>query len=275
MTNNQLKLGNFQVNRLGYGAMRITGDGIWGEPKNHQESIAVLKKAVELGVNFIDTADAYGPNVSENLIYEALHPYSDLVIATKGGLTRQGPGQWTPDGRPEHLKEALEGSLERLHVDSIDLYQLHSPDSKVPFEESLQTLIDLKSEGKIKNIGLSNVSLEQLQKARQMTEIVSVQNRYNIINQSQNQNILDYCTANQIIFIPYFPIGGDGSNLSRLEDIAKKHHASVHQIALAWLLNQSPIILPIPGTNSIQHLEENMAALQINLDQEDLESLKQ
>lgn len=268
----QVKLGEFTVNRIGFGAMRITGDGVWGEPKDHDGAIAVLKKAAELGVNFFDTADAYGPEVSENLIHEALYPYDDLVIATKGGLTRQGPGIWTPDGTPEHLREALEGSLKRLGVDAIDLYQLHSPDPKVPFETSVQTLIDLKNEGKIKHIGLSNVSLDQLKQALEMTEIVSVQNRYNFATNS-SEDVLQYCTEHGIAFIPYFPVGGDGSDLSTLEAIAKKHNASVHQIALAWLLAYSPVTLPIPGTTSIEHLQDNLASADIVLDEDDLSAL--
>lgn len=266
----QVKLGDLVVNRLGFGAMRITGQGVWGEPRDHDEAIAVLKRAVELGVNFIDTADAYGPEVSENLIREALHPYDGIVIATKGGLTRQGPGIWTPDGSPEHLREALEASLKRLDVDVIDVYQFHRPDPKVPFETSLQALIDLKSEGKIKHIGLSNVSLEQLKKARDMTEIVSVQNRYNAGASEDSEEVLAYCTENSIAFIPYFPIGGDGTSLAKLESVATKHGVGVRQVALAWLLAHSPVMLPIPGTGSVAHLEENIAAVDIELDDEDL-----
>lgn len=265
----QVKIGEFTVNRIGFGAMRITGDGIWGEPKDHDGAIAVLKKAVELGVDFFDTADAYGPEVSENLIHEALYPYDNIVIATKGGLTRSGPGVWTPDASPEHLREALEGSLKRLEVEAIDVYQLHRPDPNVPFETSVQTLIDLKNEGKIKNIGLSNVTVGQLKQALDMTEIVSVQNRYNFATDF-SEDVLQYCTEHNIAFIPYFPVGGDGTDLSKLESIAAKHNATVYQIALAWLLVHSPIVLPIPGTTSIEHLQDNVAAADIVLDDDDL-----
>jgi pyridoxine 4-dehydrogenase len=269
----QVTIGNFTVNRLGFGAMRITGEGVWGEPRDHDEAVAVLKRAVELGVNFIDTADAYGPEVSENLIHEALFPYDGLVIATKGGLTRQGPGVWTPDASPEHLREALEASLKRLGVESIDLYQLHRPDPEVPFETSVQTLIDLKEEGKIKNIGLSNVTLEQLKQAQAMTEIVSVQNRYNAASSETSEEILQYCTERGIAFIPYFPIGGDGTDFNKLQAVADKHKVGVRQIALAWLLAHSPVMLPIPGTSSVAHLEENLDALDVVLDDDDLAEL--
>jgi pyridoxine 4-dehydrogenase len=269
----QVKLGDLTVNRIGFGAMRLTGDGIWGEPENHEEAIAVLKRAIELGVNFIDTADAYGPEVSEKLIREALHPYEGIVIATKGGLTRGGPGQWTPDGSPEHLRKALEASLNRLSVETIDIYQLHSPDPNVSYEDSLQALISLKDEGKIKHIGISNVSLDQLKMALSMTEIVSVQNRYNIVEATDSEDVLDYCTENEIAFIPYFPIGGNGADMSVLKDVALKHEVDVRQIALAWLLVRSPIMLPIPGTSSVKHLEDNIAAADIKLDEDDLHKL--
>jgi pyridoxine 4-dehydrogenase len=269
----QVKVGSFTVNRLGYGAMRITGEGIWGEPEDHDTAIAVLKKAVELGVNFIDTADAYGPEVSENLIKEALYPYDGVVIATKGGLTRQGPGIWTPDGSPDHLREALDSSLERLGVEAIDVYQFHSPDPNIPFEDSVKTLVELKETGKIKNLGLSNVNLEQLKQAMDMTEIVSVQNRYNVFEASDSEEVLNFCTENGIAFIPYFPIGGNGTSMDKLEAVAEKHSATIHQIALAWLLNKSPVMLPIPGTGSVQHLEQNVAAVDIKLDQDDLDTI--
>jgi aryl-alcohol dehydrogenase-like predicted oxidoreductase len=269
----KVTLGSLTVNRLGFGAMRITGQGIWGPPKDHDESIRVLKRAVELGIDFIDTADAYGPEVSENLIAEALYPYKDIVIATKGGLIRKGPGIWESDGRPEHLREALEGSLKRLKVDAIDVYQFHRPDSNVPFEDSVNTLVELKKQGKIKNIGLSNVNLDQLKKAREITEIVSVQNRYNVADNKDSEEVLNYCSENKIAFIPYFPIGGNNSDLSSLEEVAKKHEVTVHQIALAWLLNKSPVMLPIPGTSSVKHLEENVAAVDIKLDEQDLKLL--
>lgn len=270
----QLQIGDFTVNRLGFGAMRITGRGIWGPPKDPEVAKQVLKRAVELGVNFIDTSDAYGPEVSENLIHDALFPYEGLVIATKGGLTRSGPGIWTPDGRPEHLRQALHGSLERLRVESIDLYQFHRPDPNVPFETSVKTLVELKDQGKIKNLGLSNVTLDQLKRAQEMTEIVSVQNRYNITATSGSEAILEYCAEQGIAFIPYFPIGGDGSDMTALEAVAKKHRATTHQIALAWLLAHSPVMLPIPGTSSVKHLEENVAAASIKLDDDDLAQLE-
>jgi pyridoxine 4-dehydrogenase len=271
----QLKIGDLSVNRLGFGAMRITGEGIWGEPKNREEAILVLKKAVELGVNFIDTADAYGPEVSENLIREALHPYDGLVIATKGGLTRQGPGIWTPDGSIEHLRQALEGSLKRLSIEAIDVYQFHYPDPKVEFEESVKALVDLKSEGKIRNIGLSNVSLDQLKQAINMTPIVSVQNRYNVFESSDSEDILAFCTEHELAFIPYFPIGGNGTNMDKLKSIAEKHGATIHQIALAWLLQKSKYMLPIPGTSSVKHLEQNIESVMIQLDKDDLTTLTQ
>jgi pyridoxine 4-dehydrogenase len=269
----QIKLGDFTVNRLGFGAMRITGAGVWGEPADHDQAIAVLKRTVELGVNFIDTADAYGPEVSENLIHEALYPYAGVVVATKGGLTRQGPGIWTPDASPEHLREAVDASLKRLGVETIDLYQLHRPDPNVPFETSVQTLIDFKNEGKIKNIGLSNVTLAQLKQAQSMTEIVSVQNRYNVGSPEGSEEVLQYCTEQGIAFIPYFPIGGDGTNLEHLQAVADKHGVDVRQIALAWLLAKSPIMLPIPGTGSVNHLEDNIDAVDIVLDVDDLAQL--
>lgn len=267
-------LGDITVNRLGFGAMRITGQGVWGEPDDHDGAIAVLKRAVELGVNFIDTADAYGPEVSENLIREALHPYDGVTIATKGGMTRSGPDQWAADGRPEHLREACEASLRRLGVDRIDLYQFHRPDPSVPFEDSLRELVALKDEGKIRHLGLSNVTVEQLETARGMTEIVSVQNRYNIGDAEASADVLEYCTQNNIAFIPWFPIGG-GSDLSALQAIAERHNASPYQIALAWLLAKSPIMLPIPGTKSLDHLDENVAAAAIELSDEDLAELNQ
>lgn len=268
----QVKIGEFKVNRLGFGAMRITGEGIWGEPKDHDEAIRVLKRAAELGVDFFDTADSYGPEVSENLIREALHPYENVVIATKGGLTRGGPGQWTPDGRPDHLRQALEDSLKRLDVDIIDLYQFHRPDPKVPFETSIRALMELQHEGRIKHIGVSNVSLDQLKQALDMTDIVSVQNRYNV-GDTGSEDVLRYCTERQIAFIPFFPIGGHEADLSALEKVAVKHGATTRQIALAWLLAKSPIMLPIPGTSSVEHLESNLAAVDIRLDDEDLAQL--
>ena len=269
----QVNISDLIVNRLGFGAMRITGSGIWGEPTDHEGAVAVLRRAAELGVDFFDTADAYGPEVSENLICEALYPYDGLVIATKGGLTRQGPGIWTPDGSPKHLRQALEGSLKRLKLKTIDLYQFHRPDPKVPFEDSIRALVELQEEGKIRHIGLSNVTVEQIKSAQSMTDIVSVQNRYNAGASAASEEVLKYCQSQGIAFIPYFPIGGDGTNLDMLEGVAKKHNATVRQIALAWLLAHSPVMLPIPGTSSIEHLEENIAAADIKLDDEDLAEL--
>jgi pyridoxine 4-dehydrogenase len=270
-----LTIGDLKINRLGFGAMRITGEGIWGEPKDHNAATAVLKRAVELGVNFIDTADAYGPEVSEKLIAEALKPYpDDLVIATKGGLTRMGPGQWIPDCSPAHLREACEASLQRLDVEQIQLYQLHTVDPKVPFKESLQTLIELKDEGKIKHIGLSNVEPDHLTTALEMTEIVSVQNNYNVMNR-EHEDVLKLCEERGIAFIPYFPIGGNVGGVSQavLDDLADKYEVTVRQIALSWLLAHSPVIVPIPGTSSVAHLEENVAATAIKLSEEDLNRL--
>jgi aryl-alcohol dehydrogenase-like predicted oxidoreductase len=269
----QVNIGDLIVNRLGFGAMRITGSGIWGEPADHDGAIAVLRRAAELGVDFFDTADAYGPEVSENLICEALYPYDGLVIATKGGLTRQGPGIWTPDGSPQHLRQALEGSLERLKLKTIDLYQFHRPDPKVLFEDSIRALVELQEESKIRHIGLSNVTVDQIKAARSMTDIVSVQNRYNAGASAVSEEVLQYCQSQGIAFIPYFPIGGDGTSLDMLEGVAKKHNVTVRQIALAWLLAHSPVMLPIPGTSSIEHLEENIAAVDIKLDDEDLAEL--
>jgi aryl-alcohol dehydrogenase-like predicted oxidoreductase len=255
--------------------MRITGQGIWGPPRDHDEAIRVLRRAVELGVNLIDTADSYGPNVSEELIAEALYPYPEgLVIATKGGQLRPGPGQWTPNGRPEHLRQALEGSLRRLRVDRIDLYQLHRPDPKVPFEESVGTLADMQKEGKIRHIGLSNVSTEQLARAQRIVSIVSVQNRYNLADRS-SEAVLQTCERQQIGFIPWAPLAvDDASKAGRvLQQIAPQHGASPTQMALAWLLHHSPVMLPIPGTSSVDHLENNLAAARIKLSQEEMEQL--
>jgi aryl-alcohol dehydrogenase-like predicted oxidoreductase len=269
----QVQIGDLMVNRLGFGAMRVTGSGIWGEPADHEGAVAVLRRAAELGVDFFDTADAYGPEVSENLICEALYPYEGLVIATKGGLTRQGPGIWTPDGSPGHLREALEGSLKRLKLKTIDLYQFHRPDPKVPFEDSVRALVELQQSGKIRHLGLSNVTVDQIKIAQTMTDIVSVQNRYNAGASEASEEVLQYCQSQGIAFIPYFPIGGDGTNLDMLGGVASKHNATVRQIALAWLLTHSPAMLPIPGTSSIEHLEENIAAAGIKLDDEDLVEL--
>ncbi|HSX42496.1 MAG TPA: aldo/keto reductase [Candidatus Saccharimonadales bacterium] len=268
------KLGDTTLNRLGYGAMRITGAGVWGPPADHDTAIAVLKRAVELGVNFIDTADAYGPEVSENLIHEALYPYDGLVVATKGGMLRGGPGQWSPDGRPEHLREALAASLQRLGVDQIELYQFHRPDPRVPFEISVQALFDLQGQGKIKHLGLSNVTTQQLNQALSMGPITSVQNNYSVLNRD-SEDVLRLCEENGIMFIPYFPIGGNSGGLREqaLEDIAEKHRATPRQIGLAWLLQHSEVCVPIPGTSSVGHLEENMRAADVELTKDEIAQL--
>jgi pyridoxine 4-dehydrogenase len=263
------------VNRLGFGAMRLTGDGIWGEPGDRDECKAVLRRALELGVNFIDTADSYGPAVSEEIISEALHPYpDDLVIATKGGFLRPGPGQWDADGRPEHLREACESSLRRLKVERIDLYQLHVPDRTVPYEESVGALKELQDEGKIRLIGVSNVSVEQLATARAIADVVSVQNRFNLTDRA-TEDELDQCEQDGIGFIPWFPLAV--GRLARpggpLDEIAAAHGATPSQVALAWLLQRSPVMLPIPGTSSLEHLEENVAAAGIELGEDELETL--
>jgi pyridoxine 4-dehydrogenase len=252
--------GELTVNRLGFGAMRLTGDGIWGPPKDPASAIAVLRRAVELGVTFIDTADSYGPNVSEELIAEALAPYpDDLVIATKGGWNRPGPNQWTHDASPTHLREAVEGSLKRLRLDRIDVYQLHAPDPVMPLDASIETLANMQSEGKIRLIGLSNVTVEHIERARKVVPIVSVQNRYSFADREWD-SVVDYCERNEIAFIPWFPLGAGRVAGRLLERIAKAHQVKPIQIALAWLLKRSPVILPIPGTSSIAHLEENIQA---------------
>ena len=273
-----ITIGDLEVDRLGFGAMRITGPGIWGPPSVRSTdpagAIALLRRAVELGVNFIDTADSYGPNVSEELIATALAPYDGVVVATKGGLTRSGPGAWGVDGRPERLRAALEGSLRRLAVEQIDLYQLHRPDPAVPFEDSLGVLVAAQQAGKIRHIGLSNVTLAELEQALRIAEIVSVQNRYSALDRD-SQAVLDACTQRSIAFIPWFPLaageaaGADGV----LAELARSHGASSGQIALAWLLAVSPVMLPIPGTSQIAHLEENLAAADIVLSPADLEAL--
>ena len=267
--------GELTVNRLGFGAMRLTGDGIWGEPADREECKAVLRRALELGVNLIDTADSYGQEVSEKIIAEALHPYpDDLVIATKGGFLRPGPGRWEPDGRPEHLSEACEGSLRRLKVERIDLYQFHTPDPKVPYEESVGAFKQLQDEGKIRLVGVSNVSTEQLATARSIVDVVSVQNRYNLSDRAA-EDVLEACERDGLGFIPWFPLstGRLAQPGGPLDEIAAAHDASPSQVALAWLLQRSPVMLPIPGTSSVQHLEENMAAAGIELSQAELEPL--
>ncbi len=267
--------GDLPVHRLGFGAMRITGDGVWGEPRDHDEAIAVLRRSLQLGVNLIDTADSYGPEVSERLIPEALYPYPEgLVIATKGGLLRTGPGEWPTDGRPEHLREALEGSLRRLRLEQIDLYQFHRPDPKVPFEESVGALAQMRTEGKIRHVGLSNVSTDQLTAAQRIVPIASIQNRYNLTDR-ESESVLDACEQQNIGFIPWFPLatGSLAKPGGPLDQIAKQHQAAPSQIALAWLLQRSPVMLPIPGTSSVAHLEENLQAARIQLSQEEFEQL--
>ncbi|RWY56957.1 aldo/keto reductase [Mucilaginibacter gilvus] len=266
--------GYITVNRIGYGAMRITGKGIWGPPKDHDESILVLKRAVELGVNFIDTADSYGPNVSEELIAEALHPYpAGLLIGTKGGLLRTGPDQWPVDASPEHLKEALEGSLKRLKLDQIDLYQLHRIDPKVPAEKTFAFLKQAQQDGKIKHIGLSEVGIDDIKKAQEYFDVVSVQNMYSVDNRKW-EGVLEYCEQENIAFIPWFPLSaGNVASEEILQKVAAKHSATVHQVALSWLLNHSPNILLIPGTSSVAHLEENMKTAGVVLDAQDIDEL--
>ncbi|HJW38081.1 MAG TPA: aldo/keto reductase [Candidatus Udaeobacter sp.] len=258
--------GDLSVNRLGFGAMRLTGEGIWGWPPDRENALKVLRRAVELGVNLIDTADAYGPETSELLIAQALHPYSNgLVIATKGGNTRPGPGQWVPNGRPEYLKQCVDKSLNRLKLERIDLYQLHRIDPKVPMEESLGALKEMQSAGKIRHIGLSEVSPEQVEQARKVVPIVSVQNRYNITDRKWESTLI-YCQKEGIGFMPWAPIGGSrGLSGGALEKAAKDHGVSVIQLGLAWLLHRSPVMLPIPGTSSLAHLQENMAAARVKL----------
>ena len=262
------KLGNdLEVNRLGFGAMRITGEGVWGEPKDPENARKVLRRAVELGVNFIDTADAYGPDVSERLIGEALAPYAKgVVIATKGGLTRQGPGKWLPVGRAEYLRQQVEMSLRLLKQERIDLWQLHRIDPKTPVEESLGEIKELQTAGKIRHVGLSEVKILEIEQARKVVEIVSVQNKYNIGDRA-HEDVLEYCTKHSIAFIPWFPVAA--GELARpggkLDSAAKKHGATVSQLSLAWLLHHSPVILPIPGTSSIEHLEENVKAQDVQL----------
>ena len=266
--------GDLEVTRLGYGAMRITGEGIWGPPADHATAIEVLRRAVKLNVNFIDTADAYGPDVSEELIAEALAPYPPgLVIATKGGLLRDGPGQWRPDGRPEHLRQALDGSLQRLRADVIDLYQLHRPDPTVPFEDSVGTLAELRDAGKIRHVGLSNVDADQVRRAQAIVPVVSVQNRYNPSDRS-SEDVVELAEKDGFAFIPWAPVGGHRPGAGdALATVAERHDATPIQVALAWQLARSPQMLPIPGTGSVAHLEENVAAGGLRLTDEDLAAL--
>ena len=269
-------IGNdLRVTRLGYGAMRITGAGVWGPPADRDEAIRVLRRALELGINFIDTADSYGPNISEELIAEALYPYpANLVIATKGGFDRPGPDQWVENGRPEHLRSACEGSLRRLRLDRIDLYQLHRIDPKVSAEDQLGTLKDLQAQGKIKHIGLSEVSVQQIEHARTIVPVVSVQNRYSLADRG-SEDVVDYCEKNNLGFIPWFPLaaGKISSSDSPIRRAASHLKATPSQIALAWLLSRSPVMLPIPGTSSVAHLEENVAAADLKIDARDFQEL--
>jgi pyridoxine 4-dehydrogenase len=256
--------GDLTVNRLGFGAMRITGRGIWGDPPSRDQAIATLRRVVELGVNFIDTADSYGPEVSENLIAEALYPYpDDLVIATKGGLVRPGPNRWDADGRPDHLRQACEGSLRRLRLEQIPLYQFHRPDPAVPLAESVGAIAELKDEGKIRHVGISNVSERQLREAQEIVPIVSVQNRYNVTDR-RSQSMVDLCEQDQLVFLPWAPVQEADTNPA-VAAAAERHNATQHQVVLAWLLGSSPQILPIPGTGSAQHAEENVAAASLEL----------
>jgi pyridoxine 4-dehydrogenase len=267
--------GDLEVHRLGFGAMRITGEGIWGPPEDPEEAKRLLRRVVELGIDLIDTADSYGPEVSENLIAEALHPYPDgLVIATKGGLRRSGPGQWPRDARPERLKECCEASLRRLKLDRIDVYQLHSPDPQVPYEDSVGALRELQDEGKVRHVGVSNVSLGELDRARGIVEVVTVQNRYNLEDRD-SEDVLEACEELGIGFIPWFPLatGRLAEPGGPLDRIAKRHDATPAQIALAWLLARSPVMLPIPGTSSVEHFEENVAATRIELSADEVREI--
>ena len=267
--------GEVSVHRLGFGAMRLTGEGIWGAPKNRTDAIKVLKRAAELGVNFIDTADSYGPHVNEELIAEALFPYpKDLVIATKGGWNRPGPNQWTHDATPAHLRKAVEGSLKRLRLERIDVYQLHHPDPIVSLEDSVGTLAQLKSEGKIRFVALSNVTQEHIERASKIVPIVSVQNRYSFADREWDY-VVDYCERNGIAFIPWFPLGAGRVAGQILDQVARAHQATPHQVAIAWLLKRSQIMLPIPGTSSVKHLEENVAAASLRLSDEEFQRLSQ
>ena len=267
-----LSIGDLTVNRLGFGAMRVCGPSVWGPPKDRKHAHQVLRRAYALGANFFDTADSYGPHVDEELIAEALHPYpKDLVIATKGGLVRPRPGAWPEDGRPEHLKQAIEGSLKRLKVERIDLYQLHAIDPKVPLEDSLGPIVDAQRAGKIRHIGVSNFNVAELERARKVATIVSVQNEYNLENRS-SEDVLKHCEKLGVAFLPWYPLGAGAALRSpRVKSLAKTLQATPAQIAIAWLLARSPVMLPIPGTNSIQHLEQNMGALTLQIKREDLE----
>jgi pyridoxine 4-dehydrogenase len=266
--------GDLTVNRLGFGAMRITGQGVWGDPPSRDQAITTLRLVVELGVNFIDTADSYGPDVSEELIAEALYPYpDDLVIATKGGLVRPGPNRWAPDGHPKHLRQACEGSLRRLRLEQIPLYQLHRPDPAVPLAESVGTIAELKNEGKIRHVGISNVTEEELREAQRIVPIVSVQNRHNVSDR-RSQSMIDLCEQEQLVFLPWAPVQEAGQHPA-VAAAAEQHNATQHQVVLAWLLASSPQILPIPGTGSPQHAEENIAAARLQLSADEVAAISQ
>jgi len=267
--------GEVSVHRLGFGAMRLTGEGIWGSPRDRKAALAVLRRAVELDVQFIDTADSYGPHTSEELIAEALFPYpAGLVVATKGGWNRPGPNQWTHDATPAHLREAVEGSLKRLRLERIDVYQIHIPDPVVSFDASVETLAELRNEGKIRLVGLSNVTQEHIERARKIVPVVSVQNRYSFADREWDY-VVNYCQQNEIAFIPWFPLGAGRVAGEVLNRIAQAHGASPTQTALAWLLRRSPIMLPIPGTSSIEHLEQNVAAASLRLTEEEFDQLSE
>jgi len=271
-----LNLGSLTVNRLGYGTMRLVGEGAWGEPKSREEARLILRRAVESGINFIDTADAYGPNIAEELIYEALHPYpADLVIATKGGITRQAPAKAAPVGRPEYLHQCVEMSLRRLHLETIPVYQLHRVDPKVPLEDSLGKLVQLQGEGKLQHIGLSEVTIEQIQQAQKITPIVSVQNKYNL-TERKHEGVLDFCTRNKIAFIPWYPIDAGRLNQPNgpFSSIATAKNVTTAQLSLAWLLQRSPKMLPIPGTYSLEHLRENIASADIELSEDEMDEIQ-
>lgn len=277
--------GDLAVYRLGFGAMRVTGPGIWGPPADHDNAIAVLRRALELGINLIDTADSYGPDVNEDLIAEALYPYPpQLVIASKGGMTRSGPGQWSQDGRPEHLRQALDGTLKRLRLERIDIYQFHRPDRRVPFEESVGALAELQRAGKIRHLGLSNVTIDELERAQRITPIVTVQNHYNLgdraserMDHAASERMIDLCARQGIGFIPWEPLTGGqlASSGEALGEVARRHAALPSQVVIAWLLQRSPTMLPIPGTASLQHLEENARAAALRLTQEEYDLIDQ
>ena len=271
---NTIKIGDLLVNRLGFGAMRVLGDDVWGEPTDRPGAIRVFRRALELGVNFFDTAESYGPQTDETLIAEALHPYpKGFVVATKGGLVRPKPSRWDSDARPEKLRRDLEGSLKRLRLERIDLYQLHAPDPKVPFADSVGALAEFRKEGKIRHVGLSNVSVRQLEQAQKIVPIASVQNRYSI-DYRNSEDVLQACEAKGIAFLPWYPLG-DGSALrsSKVKKVAERTKSTPAQVAIAWLLARSPVVLPIPGTSSVAHLEENMGALRVRLGPEELKLL--